>query len=634
MKHPGRDCHVSSSKRKPVGLPKPNGSDNLFARGNPALYGLMALLCLSLYAWTIDFPFVFDDYYYLKDNPLFKEGVRLPVIGEIRDLIYKARELQVDPDLAYNIILRPVAYASFYLNHALDGFDPRWYRVINVGIHLCNGLMVLTLLRLLTSELVRRDELKQKSALFLPVAGGLLFLVHPLAVESVTYVIQRFTSLGLAWFLASTIAYLLSAQATNRAPRVAWLTASSVLLLAGILTKEDCFTMPLVAMLIDRLVFRTQTKLALLRVLPLFLVSLVTPLLVMYIAQVRDGGNVTVVQAMQLVDRQPESWGIWTYFVSQIRVVAEYIGALVWPFGLSLTPQASAFSSMWHWEVIWPLLIMTSVMLAILISVLRRPSDGRQRLMLVGGLWFFVTISVSSSIIPLPELASLHRTYLPSFGFFLVAGCLLDYAREWLSRVLGHRQPVAACLLSALVLPLSVVTCWQNHLWRTNITLWSYCVGQNPGSFPAWNNLGAAYFEAGDLSRALECFEKVVAIEPRYQGAQLNVSHVLLLQGRWQECHDRTIQMMERDPALQRSVAAIYNVAASQIGLGKIDHGRQLLHALASNGSGYPPASELLAKVDAVQPRANIVDGGSEIVQSGQTLSTFIPAGGGDSSAE
>jgi protein O-mannosyl-transferase len=561
-------------------------------------FGFMALLCLCLYAWTLDFPLVFDDYFYLQDNTLFKEGVNLPVISEISELVKRVKAAGWDPDLAYNMVLRPVAYASFHLNHALDGFDPRWFRAVNIGIHFLNACMVTWLLSLLTSELVKRNELEGRSGQFIAKSAGLLFLVHPMAVESVTYIVQRFTSLGMTWYLACLIVYFISHQKATRGARLALGALASVLLLMGMLTKEDCFTAPVMAVFMDRLIFRTPVKRALLKALPLLIWMTIIPTLVLALSAAGNDGSVNVVDAMQLVDRKPESWGVWGYFITQLTVVVKYMGALLIPVGLCLTPQATAYTSVWQWPVLGSLALILWLFLWSVMGVLKRPTDGRRRLLMLCVIWFFATISISSSVIPLPDLAAFHRTYLASFGFFAALCCGLDWLRMKLERVLQLRRQVGGCIVGCLAFCLAIATMKHNHLWRTNISLWSDAVVQNPQSYAAWNNLGSAHYEAGDPVTALMCFERVLLIEPRYQGAQLNVSQMLLALGRWQECHDRTIGMMEKYPGLLRSMQAIYIVAAAHVALGNLDQGEGILKALLQQDPNFLPSRDLLARVN------------------------------------
>ena len=557
---------------------------------------ILALICGALYGWTLNFPLVFDDFFYLTDNPLFKAGMNVPTPQRMVELVKETRRLEVDPDLAYNQMLRPVAYATFHLNHFFDGFDPTWYRAFNIMVHLLNAVMVWALVSLLTGVLADRGELNTQRAAFISRITAVLFMIHPMAVESVTYVVQRFTSLGAFWYLASLLAYM-CARSEKGWKRVFLISVGLLAMFAGMLTKEDCFTAPVMLVVMEVLFFRIPLGSALRRTWPLIAMMAIIPLIVVFLSYAGTGESGLLI-AMQLVDRVPDSWGIAPYFITQTTVVAGYIFRLVWPADLCLTPNWEASYSLWAWKVLAAIAFHATLLLGSVTAVYNRPQSGVRRFIAVFLIWFYLTVSVSSSVVPLPDLVAWHRTYLPSIGLFVLAAYFLDGIRLQLVRWMGGREWGTGLALSGvLTLMIGYVTVQQNRLWQTNVSLWSHCVSINPRTFVAWNNLGAAYVEARQLDRALDCFEKVIELEPRYSGGALNVSNVLLLQQRWRECHDRTVAMMQKDPRLLRSVQAIYNVGSSLIGLERYDEGLQILEVLVANQPGFLPAHKVMGLV-------------------------------------
>ena len=110
---------------------------------------LYAAITACLYGWTLHFPMVFDDVTYLRDNPLFKaESFGYP--WRFNDFATWPQRNGLDPDLAVNFILRPFAYATFYLNSLVSGFEPWSYRLVNLVVHWVNAVLlyqILTLVR-------------------------------------------------------------------------------------------------------------------------------------------------------------------------------------------------------------------------------------------------------------------------------------------------------------------------------------------------------------------------------------------------------------------------------------------------------------------------------------------------------
>jgi hypothetical protein len=157
--------------------------------------------CLALYAWTLDFPMVLDDCTCLINTPLFKAPDKFSYLLQLREFVLRPANPGVDPDFAVNFVLHPVAYATFAINEVIDGFTPRVFRAVNIVIHGCNSALLCALF----STLLRSSRLKigECSRLFIPAVTAFLFAVHPLAIESVTCIIQRFTSLAALFVLLS-----------------------------------------------------------------------------------------------------------------------------------------------------------------------------------------------------------------------------------------------------------------------------------------------------------------------------------------------------------------------------------------------------------------------------------------------
>ena len=102
----------------------------------------LVALTFLLYVRTADYPMVFDDISYPEQNSLFVEPQSYSFPLHYQEFLNRPRHLGVDPELAMNFVLRPVAYATFRLNHLWDGFHSRWFRLLNVAVHAANTCLV------------------------------------------------------------------------------------------------------------------------------------------------------------------------------------------------------------------------------------------------------------------------------------------------------------------------------------------------------------------------------------------------------------------------------------------------------------------------------------------------------------
>ncbi|MFO1481978.1 MAG: hypothetical protein U1F71_01325 [Verrucomicrobiaceae bacterium] len=162
---------------------KPSGANRRWVHAG--MVALLAVLCFGLYGWTLDFPMVFDDHTYMLNNPFFVEAGTLGYLKDFHEFANRPASIGSDPDYAVNSILRPVAYMSFYGNYLWDGFNPRWFRAVNIVIHALNAMLLYALVTTLLGRFVSDRRLAKGSVVFIAGVAALLFVAHPLAVESV-----------------------------------------------------------------------------------------------------------------------------------------------------------------------------------------------------------------------------------------------------------------------------------------------------------------------------------------------------------------------------------------------------------------------------------------------------------------
>jgi tetratricopeptide (TPR) repeat protein len=528
---------------------------------------VLTALCAALYVRTADHPMVFDDNMYLTDNPIFRDASNFTYPLHFKEFVLRPGEMGADPDYAVNFVMRPVAYATFYLNYMLDGFQPRWYRVVNTLVHTGNALLLYALVHLL---LLRREEqpAQTRSRQFIALTAAALFAAHPLAIESVTYVVQRFTSLAAFFYLLTLVLYFVSFSAARHGRL---LRAAAVLTtLLGMLTKECTVTLPLLAVLLDRLVLGTAWRDSLRRALPLLLCLPLIPGLVLLTSAVLAGGSLDVNAALNIVNSRDEPLSQWSYFVTQITVVAEYLRLLVWPAGMNLDPEWPVYHSIRTGHVLVSLAVL-AVFAGIVTWLWRRAGDDvRMRAAFAFMLWYFATISISSGLVPLPDMMAEHRAYLPSAGIFILAAILIDRARAWLPAARPAAWVPAAAVV-VITLTLSTVTWARNDVWSSAYTLWKDTAEKSPGKYRVWSNLGAAASDAGRDQEALECFQKSLQIEPRFQNGMFNLANSLLKLGRVKESVSTMERMMKLNEMADRNPMALYQLGVGLARLGRLD---------------------------------------------------------------
>lgn len=529
---------------------------------------------------------VFDDHTYLKDNPFFRDASGFSYTTNFEEFANRPAKMGSDPDYAVNFILRPVAYASFYLNYMLDGFHPRWFRVFNIGIHAANALLIYALLNVLLRRFVAEGGLKRSSVLFIASTSALLFAAHPLAIESVTYIIQRFTSLVVLFSLLALWLYFTSLTAKSRFSLWGLRFCSVVALLLAMQTKECSFTIPFMAVLLDWLVLGSRLRQAIIRALPLLLCAPLIPILVALTATAQHGGDFGWANAINIVNSRDEPLQHWHYIVTELTVLVHYLRLMFWPMGLNLDPEWPKYESLGEGPVLMALGVLTALLTATWWMFRRFRSDARFALGFVFTLWFFITVSVSSGLVPLPDFMAEHRSYMPSIGIFVLVSCLLD----WLRNVSAHPRFVRVMAPAVVVLcvgALSWKTCLRNEVWRISKSLWKNTVEKSPGKFRTWGNLGAAYADIGRDEDAVRCYREALKVEPRFQNGLLNLSNSLLRLNRPKESLDTTMKLIQMDQTANTKPPVVFTLGLGLASLGRFDEAaasfRSILEALPND---------------------------------------------------
>jgi Tfp pilus assembly protein PilF len=337
--------------------------------------------------------------------------------------------------------------------------------------------------------------------------------------------------------------------------------------------------------MIDWLVRGRALKKACISAVPLLLCAPLIPLLVVLTAAAHSGG-LDLDASVNIVNSRDEPLNHWHYVVTQITVVAHYLRLLIWPTGLNLDPEWPKYESLWQGPVLLSLSGLVTLLVATGWLFRCHRGDVRFRAAFAFTLWFFVTVSVSSGLVPLPDMMAEHRSYVPSVGFFVLAACLLDWVRLaafWR----GALQRAVPVLATVAVVALSWATCVRNDVWRTNESLWKDTVAKSPGKFRTWGNLGTAYSHTGREEKAVDCYRKALEIEPRFQNGLLNLSNSLLRLNRPKESLDTTLQLIQLDEAAANKAPVAFTLGLGLAGVGRYDEAvgifRQILAAVPND---------------------------------------------------
>ncbi len=284
---------------------------------------------------------------------------------------------------------RFVTYLSFALNYYFNGMQVTGYHIVNLAIHLLSAIFVRWFIMLTFSTPALRHREIAGHAGLISFFGALLFVVHPVQTEAVTYIYQRATSLAALFYLASLCFYIKARSRQLRGCRsgAGWLFygSSIVTALAGMFTKEIVATLPLMILLYEFFFFRVEKRLNWKYVVPFLLMLAVIPLTLVY-------SRTGQAELLRKIAEGSVSISRKFYFFTQLRVLVTYLRLLFVPLNQNLVYDYPVCESLWE----RPALAGGCTVLVILLTGVLLFK--KYRLISFSIFWFFLTLSVESSI--------------------------------------------------------------------------------------------------------------------------------------------------------------------------------------------------------------------------------------------
>lgn len=478
----------------------------------------IALSGFLLYAPSLNVPFQFDDDIYVVTNPVVKN------LDFFLSPLETAAGNTLSPALRSAFMTRYLGYLTFALNYNINGLHVTGYHIVNLLLHILNAWLVY----LIAAHIFKNREEPDAAPAGMPLFVALLFLCHPVQTHAVTYITSRFVLLAAFFSLFSLCAYIRSRSALVTRSGIAWKTAAIMSAAAAMLTKEFTFTLPFVVALYEFSFFRGTLRERLRALWPYALVLPIIPLLVF----LQQGTLSALESTMRTITAADVSQiSRFDYLLTQFRVLVLYLRLLLFPVGQNVDHAITVQHSLASPAVLGSLFVLLPLLAYAGYAAWRyRQTDEPSGLKIAsfGILWFFILLSVESSIIPLGELSAEYRLYLPSIGIIIAFASLCSLAR----RRFALKWNVVRAVFAALLILLCMATFMRNRVWQSDITLWQDAVFKSPAKARPYYNLGVALTNAGRLNEAISMFERAVAIKPEHPLAWNNLGAALSDSGR------------------------------------------------------------------------------------------------------
>lgn len=433
---------------------------------------------------------------------------------------------------------RWISYWLNCVNYRLGKHDPFVYRTFNLSFHITTGILIFLVTYTAFSRL-KKTTYFGKRALSIAFMTALLFLLHPVQTQTVSYVIQGQLE-GLAGMFTMLLALLFLHWTTikNSAYKIIAALCIYAILFVACGTKEIIVVSPLTILLLDWF-FVAQGDWKKIKDKALFYLGYIGTMVYYFgfhIIAANKGewiqrellykdkpvvsniGNVITQHAGQEITR-------WDYCMSQFKVIVHYLWIFVWPFRISVDYDWKMAPNFFTPEVILPLLFLLLIGLTIALLLYKDKTNP----IAFGAIWFFVGIAPRSSIIPSTELIADYKTYFSSYGWLLLLAMSLIYFFEWVTEQLKNldlpevvRSGHLAIGLCALCLGWG--TYERNKVWRSPEEFWFNVIQNAPLKARAYNNYAVSLAEKKQYKEAIPYLRKAIKMDAHYPDPWNNIA--------------------------------------------------------------------------------------------------------------
>ncbi|MBM3247944.1 MAG: tetratricopeptide repeat protein [Candidatus Omnitrophica bacterium] len=462
---------------------------------------IIILLGAAVYFNSLFNPFLWDDEALVLKSHLIKDFKNIKMSFKV-NLFYR-----VVPTNYY----RPLQTISYMFDYHIWGLNPLGYHITNVFLHILTALLVFLLIFIFCQDAR------------ISLVTSLFFLLHPLAVESVSYISGR-ADLMVALFLLSSLILFIKYSEYFGINRKICYVASVLCFILSLLSKEMAIIFPVILIFYD-IAFNNLSlkniKSFIRRYIPFVLIDII------YISL-----RLTVLSFYSL-PLETGHFLLHSRILIFFKTIMLYLRILVFPFDIHMKRMISMPRSIFEPTML--LSFLGVIMLVVLIILLRK----KHHTMWFFSVWFFVFLFPQSGIYPISAFVADHFLYLPCIGFFFICTSLLK--RNFPKRIFVF-------IVTLFLLFFGFVTFRQNEIWRDKETLYKYILKFSPDSWEVHNNLGNFYLDSNRWEDALDEFQKSERLNDRYFTVQVNIANVYVDMGQYEKAIERYQEIIKNFP--------------------------------------------------------------------------------------
>lgn len=412
-----------------------------------------------------------DDLVYIRDNP-YINSIAFDNLRAIFSSNYMGN-------------YHPLAMLSLTIDYQIYGYNPFGFHLTNLVLHLANSWLVYLVVNNLSGRQL--------------VAGfaGVLFGVHTLHVESVSWISERKDVLYTMFYLLAMQVYIIY----TRKKEIKWLGLALFLFILSCLSKGQAVTLAPTLILVDLFLGRKWSSMqVLLEKVPFFILSMIFGIVAI---RAQAGADATIMANFPFIQRIAfASYGLLMYV---IKLVVPYPLSAYYPYPIVSGGEEVPFG---YWLAIIPAVAFLAVWII---------SYRKSKPLFFGISFFLVNIFLLLQLLPVGRAIMADRyAYIPSIGFVFLAGWYLN------DRKIIPSQTISLIILGVYVVFLGILTFERGKVWKDSMTLWSDVLEKNSRVPVAWYNRGNLKIDSGDYQGAIADYSEALNVDEGYWKAYIN----------------------------------------------------------------------------------------------------------------
>jgi len=500
-----------------------------------------AALVFLIFITTVSFGRSLSHQFVWDDQPIIAENLHLRTIENIPSFFTPYYWKYIHPGTKGQY--RPLRTVSFALSYHFWEFQPFGYHLTNLIFHVLNVLLVYLVVKVL---------FKKHAVAFL---SALLFALHPMHVESVSWVKNRTDLFALFFFLLSFLCYLKYLPVARKSDATGgqqsrWVILSCLCFILSLMSKEVAITLPAVLVLyIFYFHPSPKDRAAYTSVLPFLGIA---GFYLFFVFILINKG----------LPPSPDSVKLYAdiQFFLIIQTISSYASMILLPIAFNAERLMDIPFSFFHGPLLLSICLIVLIGAVYLKYFLPPKREG------FAIAWFFATLLPVINIKfmsgrPLAE----QRLYIPSVGFCLLVA-LLIMRHFWVRSQKRSVVPsgLGMFAVAALVGCYLILTVERDKDWHNNFTLWTDTVAKSSETFRTHFNMGSAFNDNGEYEKAIAEFKKSIELNPKDHESYISLGATYYRQGDMEKAKEMFFKAIEMSPDSFRAHNNLANVYSVQ----------------------------------------------------------------------